>query len=106
MVALAFIPNPDGLPEVDHIDNDRTNNNVSNLQWIDGTTNKKKTPFERRSKTHKGSLNGRAKLTEQDVLSIRSLYENGMSQSEIAKQYNLGWSTIHNIVTNNTWKGI
>lgn len=28
------------------------------------------------------------------------------SQSEIAKQYNLGWSTIHNIVTNNTWKGI
>lgn len=33
MVAQAFIPNPYGLPEVNHKDYDRTNNNVNNLEW-------------------------------------------------------------------------
>ncbi len=34
LVANAFIPNPDNLPSIDHIDRDKTNNNVSNLRWI------------------------------------------------------------------------
>ena len=33
IVATAFVPNPLGLPEVDHIDCDRTNNVASNLRW-------------------------------------------------------------------------
>lgn len=35
LVALTFIPNPNNLPEVNHIDEDPTNNNVSNLEWCD-----------------------------------------------------------------------
>ncbi len=34
IVANAFIPNPNNLPEVDHIDNNPNNNRVNNLQWI------------------------------------------------------------------------
>lgn len=33
LVALAFVPNPDNLPIVDHIDNNIYNNHYSNLQW-------------------------------------------------------------------------
>jgi hypothetical protein len=33
LVASAFIPNPDNLPVVMHIDNDKLNNHVSNLKW-------------------------------------------------------------------------
>jgi hypothetical protein len=39
LVAKAFIPNPDNLPQVDHIDFDKTNNCVENLQWSQNRQN-------------------------------------------------------------------
>lgn len=35
LVAKAFIPNPKNLPEINHIDEDGTNNKVNNLEWCD-----------------------------------------------------------------------
>lgn len=34
LVAIAFIPNPDNLPYVNHIDGDTLNNHMSNLEWV------------------------------------------------------------------------
>lgn len=40
IVASAFIDNPDRLPEVNHKDHNRQNNNVDNLEWVSSSANK------------------------------------------------------------------
>lgn len=42
IVADAFIDNPDNLPQVDHIDGDKTNNAVENLRWVTNQVNTEK----------------------------------------------------------------
>lgn len=41
LVAQAFIPNPNNLPQVNHIDGDKSNNKLDNLEWCDGIYNMK-----------------------------------------------------------------
>ena len=41
IIATTFLPNPDGLPQVNHKDSNRVNNDISNLEWINVSDNLK-----------------------------------------------------------------
>ena len=52
----------------------------------------------------RGEKNGRSKLTEQDVLKIRSMHEQGVSNSEIYKLYpHLTPTSIRGVINKITW---
>lgn len=55
LVAMAFIPNPEGLSDVNHIDENKMHNSVENLEWVTHLDNLRAgTVRERMSKSHTG----------------------------------------------------
>lgn len=54
----------------------------------------------------RGEEQGRAKLTEQDVRSIRKLRTNGASLKYLAEKFNVGKTTIGHLLNGDTWKHV
>lgn len=52
LVAMTFIDNPNNYPEVNHIDEDKTNNNISNLEWISVYLNRMHGTRNKRAHSH------------------------------------------------------
>lgn len=73
LLAIHFIPNPENKREVNHIDGDRMNYDLANLEWVTASENMKHAFRNGLTKGHyeKGFKHKLAKLNESDVLEIR-----------------------------------
>lgn len=80
IVAICHVPNPDNLPEVNHIDNDRTNNVASNLEWC---TNQYNQDYRKNFGTSATELFGRSTIAINPETSEVFYFE---SQHEAARQ--------------------
>lgn len=102
IVALAFIPNPDNKPEINHIDGDKSNNCVKNLEWCTRKENEQHSSMIG-TKAY-GEKNGRCKLKEADVLEIFKLRKLGIGYKKLGDDFGVERTTISSICNRKTWK--
>lgn len=103
LVAINFIPNPDNLPCVNHIDFNRQNNHINNLEWVTVKQNSSHTVSHGRQV--KGEKVNTNKLTRGQVIDIIKL-GNRFTQKELAKKYKVTQVNISEILLGHTWKDI
>lgn len=107
LVAEAFIPNSNKLLCVRHKDGNKLNNNVSNLEWCTRGENYKEFLKTRPKRIGENSTNH--KLTYKEADFIRKNYipkDKNFGRKALAKKFNVGSTTIYEIVNNLRWKEI
>lgn len=90
LVALVYLPNPEGLPYVCHKDNVPTNNSVNNLYWGTQKDNMSQASREGRLIQAKGKDSVHYKGTEIQRSYIPRLINLGFTRKEISEIMNLG----------------
>lgn len=101
LVAKAFIgPCPDGH-EVNHIDGDRTNNHVENLEYVTRAENMRHAV--RTGLIARGEKAARVRFTRRDVRKMRDMRRDGALLREIAEKFDTPTAQAWKIVTGQQW---
>jgi len=103
LIALAWIPNPENKPEINHKDGDKSNNHVDNLEWATRSENIKHA-FDYNLKNAEGGNNGYSKLTEKQVYNIVEKYNTGnYTYKDLSSMFNISTIVISKIITRTLW---
>ena len=107
LVAQAFIPNPENKPQVNHINGDKTDNRVENLEWCTNGENQKHAFV---NNLQRGNFNHpHSKLCYDDVVYIKNNYQKGkigFGMRTLAKKFNVSVSTIKQIINGESYRNI
>jgi hypothetical protein len=112
LVAIAFISNPENKEQVNHIDGDKANNCVYNLEWCNQFENMQHAFKLGLNANPYGEKHNRSVITEKIYLKCVELREQGLTYTKIAeyvfKEYNIkiGRTSINAALLGQTWSHI
>ena len=104
LVALTYIPNPLNLTDVDHRDCDKTNNHISNLEWVTHSENIKRA--KKNDLYLKGEKHPNVKLTQEQVKWIRENYipyHKELGTRALGRKFDISHTQIKLIIKNKNW---
>ena len=102
LVAEAFIPNPENKRCVNHIDCVKTNNHISNLEWVthsENTVHK----FNMGYRANEMEKCWNAKIDEIQILCIRKCIADGLSKKDLAEYFKIKKMTINRFLSGEHW---
>ena len=107
LVAKAFIKNDGNKPCVNHLDSNRANNNVENLEWVTHAENTMHA--YKKGRLHNlpalsGSQHPQATIEEWQAKAIIRMILAGMSTYDIRTRLGVSEMVVRNIKTGTTWK--
>lgn len=105
LVMLAFEGKCPQGKEVNHIDGNKTNNNLSNLEYVTSKQNRQHAVYVIKTALL-GTKNGRSKLNDEKVREIRRLSETGLGHQALANLYHVHRSAISLIIEGKTWRHV
>lgn len=107
LVALSFIPNTENKSSVNHIDFNKLNNIIENLEWVTHSENMKHCFDNNRHPGSglKGSQMHTSKINEKQAKEIRE-QKGSISGLELAKKYGVSHTIIYGIWNDKIWKHV
>lgn len=108
LVALHFIENKHNKPCVNHIDGNKGNNYVENLEWATVKENSNHAVSLGLCPHSVGETNIKSKLKNSDIINIRKKWDGlyPYNQSDLSIEYKVSKSSIAKILKKETWKHI
>lgn len=103
LVAIAFIPNVENLPQVNHIDGIKSNNNASNLEWCNNSENQIHAVKNGLVKHNKCEKHHMSKLSDKQVCEARKMHHEGVRNIELSRIFNISAAAMSSILRKKTY---
>jgi hypothetical protein len=104
LVAQAFIDNPQNKPEVNHIDGDKQNNIVENLEWVTSKENIDHAWKNNLTHPKSGDKHPNSKYTEKDIRKVcKYLVQNKYTMKEISKKTGVSYTVVKQVRNHIIW---